>query len=250
MKNEIITVKDLCFRYPGQIEEALSGISFSIERGDFTGLIGPNGSGKTTLIKTILGILKPTRGTIELFGTDIHSFKEWSKIGYVPQNITGLDSNFPANVFEIVQMGLVAKRGLFRMHHHGDALLVNRALELVGMQNFASRRLSQLSGGQQQRVLIARALASNPEVLILDEPTAEVDVHAQRGFYQLLKKLNTKLKITIILISHDIGLVTKMANRVVCVNKTLLCHGTPATALRKIEHLFEEKHVIKHAHHD
>jgi zinc transport system ATP-binding protein len=247
---EVIAVKDLCYGYPGQPEDAVHDVTFTIKSGEFVGVIGPNGSGKTTLLKLILHLLKPDQGSIMLFGIPADSFKNWERVGYVPQNLTSFDSNFPANVFEIVRMGLAAKRGLFHHHSHEDAQFVEHALDLVGMKDHASKRLSQLSGGQQQRVLIARALAANPEILILDEPTAEVDIHAQREFYGLLKRLNEKLKITIILISHDIGLVTKMAGKIICLNKSMLCFGPPHETLKKIERLFTEQHVIKHSHYD
>jgi zinc transport system ATP-binding protein len=244
---KIIEVKNLSYRYPGHSENAVQDVSFSITRGEFVGIIGPNGSGKTTLIKNFLGILKHEEGHIFLFGKQISEFKEWSRIGYVPQKVSMFDPNFPATVFEVVRMGLAAKIGLFRMHTKDDARAVTEALKRVEMLDFAERRISQLSGGQQQRVLIARALVAKPDALILDEPTAEVDINAQRAFYALLKRLNKEMKLTIILIMHDIGLVTRLVDKVICLNRTLLCYGPPTKMAQSIERLFQEHHVVKHA---
>lgn len=245
MKHATVVVHDLTFRYPDQREDTLRGITFEVKQGDFAGLIGPNGSGKTTLVKLMLGILPITSGSVELFGTHIHHLKDWSRIGYVPQNVVGFDRNFPANVEEIVRMGLV-NQTLSRDEREER---IRKSLGDVGMAEHRQARLTMLSAGQQQRVLIARALASNPELLILDEPTAEVDMRAQKAFYELLRKLNKERNMTIILVTHDIGMITKMANRIICVNKTLLCYGSPTQTSKKIEKLFSEQYVIAH-HHD
>jgi len=245
MKEVVITVDDVSFRYKGQTEPALQHISFEINKGDFAAVIGPNGSGKTTLIKIILGIFAPDKGQISVLGTPIEKLSQRTKLGYVPQTLATFDPNFPASVSEIVRMGLVTIKE--NMHHHEEEKRVQEALQTVGMNKFSERKISELSGGQQQRVMIARALVARPAILILDEPTAEVDIHAQRKFYALLKKLN-KEKITIMLVTHDIGILNKHISKVICVNKEMLCYGTPKKTLPKIKKIFQEEKVLEHHH--
>ncbi len=165
----IIEVQNVSFSYNGH--EVLKDINLAIHRGDYLGLVGGNGSGKTTLIKIILGLLKPTSGTIKLFGKNITDFKDWSKIGYVPQKATSFDVNFPATVREVVLMGRYGRRGLFHRVAQEDRDRAREALEQVEMWQHRDRLIGDLSGGQQQRVFIARALATEPEVIFLDEPT-------------------------------------------------------------------------------
>src|SRR5258708_37475911 len=186
----IIEVSDVSFSYGHQ--EVLDHISLDVHLGDYLGIIGPNGGGKTTLLKIILGLLPNYSGSVKLFGTDIRHFKDWSKIGYVPQKATNFDVNFPATVEEIVAMGRYGRLGLFRFPSKEDAKIVALAIENVGMSAFKHSLIGNLSGGQQQRVFIARALASDPEIIILDEPTVGVDSNTQREFYALLHTLNQK----------------------------------------------------------
>src|SRR5258708_5134679 len=161
----IIEVNKVSFSYDGQ--EVFKDINLTIHRGDYLAIVGGNGSGKTTLIKIILGLLEPTSGSVRLFARDIKDFKEWPKIGYVPQKATNFDSNFPATVEEAVLMGRYARRGLFRRITNEDREKTRQALEKVDMLVFKDRLIGDLSGGQQQRVFIARALATEPEVLFL-----------------------------------------------------------------------------------
>ena len=183
----------------------LDGINLTVEPGDFLGIIGPNGSGKTTLLRIVLGLLEPTRGTVRLFGHPPSSFRQWGRLGYVPQKAM-LDPALPATVHEVVATGLVPTLGLFG-------------------------RIGALSTGQQQRVLIARALVSNPELLILDEPTGGVDPEAQTSFYTLLQHLNREREVTLILVSHDIGVVAKEVTKLACLNRRLIFHGRPGDFL-------------------
>jgi zinc transport system ATP-binding protein len=220
--NEILRLDKVTFSYVG--EDVLKDISFSISKGDFVGLVGPNGSGKTTLLKLVLGILSLKKGYIYLFNKDIKSFNDWSKIGYVPQKATNIDSNFPATVYEIVSMGLFSKKKFLKLLNKNDVSKINNALAIVKMQKYTNNRISELSGGQQQRVLIAKALVSEPEILILDEPTTGVDQENQKAFYDLLKKLN-KEGITIILVSHDTGRITKYVNKLAYINQKLEFYG-------------------------
>lgn len=221
-KEKILEFRDISFSYFKQ--PAIKAATFSIERGDFVGMIGPNGAGKTTLVKLMLGLETPDEGAIKLFGKDIGKFHEWQRIGYVPQKATNFDQNFPATVFEVASMGRIPKAGLLKQLSARDAEATEHALSVAGISSLRDRRIGDLSGGQQQRVFIARALAAEPELLILDEPTVGVDQKAQHEFYQLLGQLNKKLGVTLILISHDIGIVAKNAGKIACVNISVTMH--------------------------
>ncbi len=238
MSNSIIVdIQDVSFSYNGQT--ALSEINLQIKRGEFLGIIGPNGSGKTTLLKIILGLLKPQKGSVQLFGQDINHFKSWSKIGYVPQKAGSNITNFPISVEEVVGMGGASHEA------------VTDALTKVEMTTHRKRLLSELSGGQQQRVFIARALATKPELLILDEPTVGVDVDSQAKFYQLLRDLNQNLNLTLALVSHDIDVVAHEVNQIACLNSTLVCHGNPKQVLKKdfMDKLYgKELRFVVHGH--
>lgn len=218
----LIELRNISFTYGNH--PVLKGIDLKVKKGDFLGVIGPNGSGKTTLLKVMLGLLKPQTGTVALFGESLSRFKQWSKIGYVSQRVSTSTQNFPLTVEEIVTMGDVNK--------HGDAE-VRAALAAVDMWSHAKSILHQLSGGQQQRVFIARALVNKPELLILDEPTSGVDAESQTKFYQLLNDLNKKMKLTLVLISHDIDVVVNEVSEIVCINGSLVYHGSPEEALQK-----------------
>ncbi len=218
----VLELKRVSFSY-GKAP-TVDGATLSVKKGDFVGMIGPNGAGKTTFVKLVLGLLKPTHGVIKLFGKEITGFREWHRIGYVPQKATNFDQNFPATVFEVASMGRFAKAGMGKHLSKDDYAAVERALGVVGMTKLRDRRIGELSGGQEQRVFIARALAAEPELLILDEPTAGVDAEAQHEFYSLLKRLNEKFGLTLILVSHDIGMVSKTVNKLVCVNIAVTMH--------------------------
>ncbi len=209
----VVEVKNVSFGYGDY--QVLKNVSLDVHRGDYLGLVGSNGSGKTTLIKIILGLLKPLHGTIKLFGQDQSDFKDWSKIGYVAQHATQFDVNFPATVEQVVLMGRYARAGLFRRTTQHDREKTREALESVELWKFRNRLIGDLSGGQQQRVFIARALASNPEILFLDDPTVGVDEGIKREFYQLIKKLNEELNLTIILITHDSETIASEATHIV-----------------------------------
>lgn len=215
----IIECKDVCFSYDGQ--DILHDVTFAIHRGDYLGIVGPNGGGKTTLLKILLGLLKSNCGTVKLFNTDIRAFKDWSKIGYVPQKVTQFDPNFPATVGEVVMMGRFAKRGLLHGVTDEDRKHVTDALQKVEMHPFTRRLIGDLSGGQQQRVFIARAIACEPEVVILDEPTTGVDRATQDDFYALLRKLNLENDLTLVLATHDSEIIQREATEIAYVNRTL-----------------------------
>jgi len=223
--DEIIKLINVNFSYGSN--NVLKNLNLQVNKGEFLGLIGPNGSGKSSILKIILGFLKPQSGEVLLFNTTVDKFREWHKIGYVSQKANSFNRGFPATVYEVVSMGLFGKKGLFRFLNKKDQEKIYQAIELVGLQPLVKRNISKLSGGQQQRVFIARALVNNPELLILDEPTVGVDTETVRQFYNLLEKLNQDFGITIILVSHDIGVMSKQVNRIACLNKELVFHGKP-----------------------
>lgn len=225
---EILRLEDVYFSYGAQI--VLENISLTVQKGDFLALVGPNGSGKTTLTRLILGLLKPLQGKVFLFGTEAGRFREWYRVGYVPQK-PGLNNNFPATVAEVTAAGRFGRVGLGRRLQRADRLAVKEALEAVGLLPLYHRPVTELSGGQQQRVFIARALAGQPEFLILDEPQVGLDDRALHEFYQLLQYLNQQKGITLLMVSHDVGVVSHWVSRVACLNRKLICHGTPEEIL-------------------
>jgi zinc transport system ATP-binding protein len=219
----IIDINKLTYRY--EMDIVLENINLAVPKGAFLAIVGPNGSGKSTLLKLILGLLKLQKGTISLFGEDSSRFKGWEKIGYVSQKANSFNTGFPATVFEVVSSGLTKKLGLFHFPAKEDKQKVIKALEAVGMENFKNRNIGELSGGQQQRIFIARALVSEPEILILDEPTVGVDAQNVNTFYQMLTDLNKNHHITLLLVTHDIGTISDKVSHVACLNKQLHFHG-------------------------
>ena len=222
-KVPIFDVENLSFSVRGQT--ILQNISFQIFHGEYIAIIGPNGGGKTTLIRLLLGLEKPTSGTIRIFGKKLNNFKEWHKIGYVPQRAAHVDANFPATVEDIVKMGRIAKRKLFSCMSQEDKEMVYDAMFKMDILDLKDKMVGTLSGGQRQRVMIARALASSPEILILDEPNTGVDVKSQQRFYRLLAKLNKEEGITILFITHDIGVIADDIGRLFTINqKATICN--------------------------
>lgn len=223
MSNPIVKIKNVSYAYDNKY--ALKNINLDILPGSFLGLVGPNGGGKTTLIKLLLGLIKPQEGTIELFGKDIEHFKLWNEIGFVSQKANAFNRGFPATVKEVVSTGLTANVGYFKFFTKKHKDKVEQAVDTVGMSAYLNQNIGDLSGGQQQRIFIARALVSEPKFLILDEPTVGIDTENVQKFYQLLNELNRKNKISLLLVSHDIGTMTKHAHGVACLNKNLHFHG-------------------------
>jgi zinc transport system ATP-binding protein len=245
----LIALRGVTFSYNGT--PVLVDIDLTIEAGDFLAIIGPNGSGKTTLVKIILGLLRPSSGEVEIFGQSPAAFTGWNRIGYVPQKATHIDPFFPASVEEVVGMALLSGRGRRSLPSREARVQVHRALELVGMADFGREPIGRLSGGQQQRVFIARALVTSPRVLFLDEPTTGVDAETQAAFYDMLGRLNRSENLTIVLVTHDIGIVNKHVNRVACVNQKLVYHGDHAEFCRSAafrEMIEHGDHLISHEH--
>lgn len=221
----IIEVDKVSFKYDRHL--VLKDISLNIHQGDYLGVIGPNGSGKTTLLRVMLGLLKPSSGTVKLFGTKLEEFRDWWKLGYVPQKAINFDPLFPATVDEVAMMGRYGKKGLGRRITKEDKIKTEKSLEQVEMLELRKKLIGELSGGQQQRVFIARALAGEPEIIFLDEPTVGIDLKTQEQFYGLLKKLNQDLNLTLVLVSHDIDVVANEATELACINQSLVYHGEP-----------------------
>ena len=198
----------------------LQEVSFSLEQGEFLGIIGPNGGGKTTLLKLMLGILKPDMGRIRILGQAPHDASH--RVGYVPQG-TDFNRGFPVSVLDVALMGRMSTSRIGRRYSRDDREKVKDLLEKVGMWGYRNRPIGKLSGGQRQRVFIARALATNPEILFLDEPTASVDSEFQTDLYDFLKALNKE--VTIVVISHDIGIISAHMKSIACVNKHFIFHS-------------------------
>jgi zinc transport system ATP-binding protein len=229
---EVLGVQGVCFTYGSEV--ILDDVTFSLEEGDALALVGPNGSGKTTLIQLILGLLRPVQGQIRLFGTDVKEFRAWYRIGYVPQKAV-LDVRFPTTVREVVAAGRFGRVGLGHRLQHDDWQVVEDAIDMVGLLSLQNYPLMELSGGQQQRAFIARALAGEPEMLILDEPQTGLDDRKLHDFYQLLQYLNQEKKITVLMVTHDIEMVGSWASKVAFLNRRLISYGSPREVLHPLE---------------
>jgi len=228
----IITFRDASFAYHGK--PVLNDLTFSVMPGEFLGIIGPNGSGKTTLLKALLGLIEPTAGRATIFDCTCHTLRchHRARIGYLPQR-SQIDPRFPITVFETVLMGRYGAIGLFHRPTAADRELAAAALNDVGLSELKDRPLGQLSGGQQQRVLIARALAQQPQVLLLDEPTTGVDAPTQTALLSLVRRLHQEHRLTILFVTHDINVVSPVVDRIVLLNGRLVAIGKPADVLTK-----------------
>lgn len=237
----VIELKSVWFSYNGS--PALENVNLSVEQRDFLSVVGPNGGGKTTMLRLILGLIKPSRGEVRVFG--VSPVKARPRIGYMPQN-TSLDPLFPVSVMDVVLMGRLGTGGghcgFFRKE---DREAAEDSLKKVELFDVRHRPFSELSGGQSQRVLIARALVSRPELLLLDEPTANVDVAVGTEFYDLLHQFNKTM--TIVLVTHDLGFVSKYVKNVACVNRRVVGHPTCDISGEMINEIYgTDVHVIRH----
>ena len=208
----------------------LEAINLSIESNNFLGIIGPNGGGKTTLLKVILGLIKPARGRVTVLGMPPERGRK--HIGYISQ-FNLFDHDFPISAFEVVLMGRYNRSGLLQRYNEEDRKAATEALETVEMLDYKDRQIGKLSGGEQQRVFIARALATNPKLLLLDEPTASIDTSMQADFYELLDKLKDSM--AIVLVSHDVSAVSIYVSEIACLNHQLFYHGSKEVSAEELE---------------
>lgn len=229
---EVISIKNLSVRYDQHL--VLEDINLSVNHRDFIGLIGPNGGGKTTLLKVLLGLAKPATGRIKILNKNIRRGRR--HIGYVPQ-LAKFDRDFPINVWEVVRMGRLGKRPLLKNYTAKDDEVVAKVLQKVEMWHLRARPIGELSGGQQQRTYIARALASEPEILLLDEPTASIDPQMSASIYDLLEKLNES--ITILMVSHDMGAISSHVKSIGCLNRRLYYHGQKLLTPEMLEEAYQ-----------
>jgi zinc transport system ATP-binding protein len=219
MADSILRVRDISVKYGSHL--AIEKITFSIEEGDYIAVIGPNGSGKTTLIKTIMGLLSPCDGEIIKGNVSGRALK----IGYLPQKSIAGDKLFPATVQEVVKTGLLSVKKHPKFFQNEDKDKVEKILESLNILELKEKRIGNLSGGQQQRVLLARAMVSSPQILILDEPTSALDPKIRDDFYSLIEKLNKEDKVTMILVSHDIASVGKYTDKMLYLDRELVFFG-------------------------
>jgi len=224
MSLEILRAEGLSFSFGG--EEVLRGASCRVTAGDYVGIVGPNGSGKSTLIRAALGLVRPSAGSIALFGVPLPQFRQWHRIGYLPQRLKLFNPHFPGTVEEIVRLGLLAGLQAARRQERDEAVALGRVFELMGIAPIRQRLIGELSGGQQQRVLLARALVGEPELLILDEPTTALDPETRDNFYDLLQQLNRERGVTVVLVTHDTGSIGRYASRLLYLDKRVVFDGT------------------------
>ena len=238
----VVEFNEVSFSYNNT--EALKDINFYIDQDEFFGLIGPNAGGKSTLLKLMLGVLIPDRGEIKVLGLEPRAVR--SRVGYVPQ-FPEFRRDFPITVQDVVIMGRLGVSSMIGGYTKVDRKCASNAMQALELDDIAVRQVNTLSGGQVQRMLIARALASEPEILVLDEPTANIDIRAEEDIFALLKKY--KQHMTIIVVSHDIGFISAYVDRVGCLNQTLVCHETGAISGKTIEELYGAPvRMIDHAH--
>lgn len=221
--NTIVNIDNVWYQYNSS-DPALESISFTVDKGDVLGIVGPNGSGKTTLFNCILGLSNDYKGTIKVFDSDLRKNRKMlRRIGYVPQH-TSFELNFPATVEEIVSFGLIGE-GRYRGNERTAKSKIISSIEMMELLDIKDRKIGELSGGLQQRVLIAKALVNDPALLILDEPTTGIDQKTQNEFFEIIEKLNQEKRISIILSSHDLDVISKLANKVICINRRMFFHG-------------------------
>ncbi len=254
----VISVRNVWAGYDG--DNVLQDVNLEVQAGDFVGLIGPNGGGKTTLLRVLLGLLPVTRGEVRVMGKPVRAGRR--HVGYVPQ-VVEFDHDFPISVWDVARMGRLGKRGLFKRYTREDDEIVAEALEKVGMARFQRRAIGELSGGQRQRVYIARALAQEPDILFLDEPTANIDSESTTSIYELLSELNERA--TILLISHDLTAISSYVRTVGCVSGKVYYHGDKQITQGMIDQAYHcpvdliahgvphrvfGEHLAHHHHHD
>ena len=241
MNPSAITLEHVSFAYDGV--PALEDVSLEVAEGEFLGLVGPNGGGKSTLLRIVLGLLAPDSGRTRVLG--LPPVRARGALGYVPQ-FAAFRRDFPVTVEETVLLGRLGKTRALFGYGTRDREVAHRVMEETGVADLSARPIGTLSGGQLQRTLIARALAGEPRILLLDEPTANIDLRAEGDIFDLLKQLSARM--TIVVVSHDIGFISQYVTLVACLNRTLLCHTTSPLAGEMIERLYSAPvRMIRHA---
>ncbi len=241
-KKPVIELEKVSFSYDGL--PVLEDVSLTVHEHDFLSIVGPNAGGKTTLLKLIMGLIRPTSGTVRVFGQ--RPPKVRSRIGYMPQHAS-LDPLFPVNVMDVVLMGRLGHGKRFGIYGRADREAAAEALQMVEIYDIRRRFFSALSGGQRQRVLIARALVSDPELLLLDEPTSNVDAAVETGLFEILDQLNQK--ITVALVTHDLGFVSCYVKSVACVNRRVVVHPISEITGEMINEIYgTDVHMVRHDH--
>ena len=241
-KQTVVEISNLWFSYHDQT--VLREVSLQIHQGELVCMVGPNGGGKTTLLKLMLGLLEPDRGTVQILGRSPHTARPL--VGYMPQHAS-FDPRFPVNVSDVVLMGRLGRAGTVGPYSKGDQQEAVEALAQVGLEQLGKRSFSELSGGQRQRVLIARALVCRPELLLLDEPTASLDVGVEEEFHNLLGQLSKRL--TVVMVSHDVGFVSEVVGKVVCVRGTVAVHPTDELTGEVMRELYgRDVRLVRHDH--
>ncbi len=239
-----IVIKGLWFSYDGYC--VLEDVNLSIPQGDFVSVVGPNGGGKTTLLRLVLGLLRPSRGEIRVFGVTPEEARP--RTGYMPQHAQ-LDPQFPATVMDVALMGRLGQGRPFGPYSKRDKEAVVTALEQVGLRDLHKKSFASISGGQRQRLFIARALAGEPDLLLLDEPTANLDVVMEGDLYELLQTLNQRM--TVVMVSHDLGFVSKLVKSVVCVKCQVSSHPTSEITGEIIDAMYgSPMRIVRHDHGD
>jgi len=240
----VIELEGVSFAFDNR-QPVLSDVTLAVAPLSFACMIGPNGGGKTTLLKLVLGLLEPTAGRIRVLGTSPQRARH--RIGYMSQHAT-LDRAFPVRVLDVVLMGRLGPRRAAGPFDRADVAAARSTLERVGLADFERRPFADLSGGQRQRVLLARALTSGPELLLLDEPASGLDQKVERDFFDLLQELNRTT--TVVLVSHDLGFVQSFVRSVICVHGTVDVHPTNQLDGTTIRELYSgEVRVVRHDHH-
>ena len=211
-----------CYR-EGRVLEC---VSFEVERGDYVGIVGPNGSGKSSLVKSLLGLVEICHGTASLFGSRLKDFSDWHKVGYLPQSLNLLNPVFPATVRETVGLGLLSLKRFPKRMNRSDNDKIDETLYELGISDLKTKLVGELSGGQLQRVLLARAIVNDPELLVLDEPTAALDQETRERFYSMIADINRTRGVTIMLVTHDSGAIGKYASKMLYLDKKILFYGS------------------------
>ncbi len=250
MSGEIVSTSLLSCSYrEGRV---LENITFAVERGDYVGIVGPNGSGKSTLVKALLGLVTIGSGKATLFGTTLSDFRDWHKVGYLPQSLHLVNPVFPATVHETVGLGLLSLKRFPKRLNRADHETIDTVLEELGIHDLKQKLIGELSGGQLQRVLLARAIVNDPQLLVLDEPTAALDPETRGRFYAMIAGINRSRNVTVLLVTHDSGAIGEHASKMLYLDKTLLFYGSfdEFCCSPEMSSLFGEhsQHLMCHRH--